>query len=205
MRSWTRTLNLDDAHTLLALAVPGRAIEDWTTACHANLPRLSVARRRELIRMVRDAFLSWEDGRVEPGLFLTHYTGAPASAQVELVAVQWALTHPLPLLAVERLVHPALESDAPEIALEAFTTLVARTLTTASDASLAKSRTVLLGALEGVGALTTSGTGRHRRLFARRGRPLGETRAYLVARGGPTLPARLTACEPLRRPELPVG
>ena len=196
MRSWTRTLNLDDAHTLLALAVPGRGIEDWTAASHASLPRLSTPRRRELIRMVRDAYLSWEDGRVEPGLFLTHYTGAPASAQVELVSAQWALTHPLPLLAVERLVLPALAEQRPEIALRRVTQLVESVLKTASPASLVKSRTVLLGALEGVGALTTSGTGRHRRLFARHGRPLAETRAYLVARGGPTLPRRLTACAP---------
>ena len=196
MRSWTRTLNLDDAHTLLALAVPGRGVEDWTTACHASLPRLSAARRRELIRMVRDAYLSWEDGRVEPGMFLTHYTRAPASAQVELVSVQWALTHPLPLLAVERLVEPALQAASPEIPLDAFTRLVGDALQTGSETSLSKSRTVLLGALEGVGALGTSGTGRHRRLFAQRGRPLPETRTYLVARGGPTLPARLTACHP---------
>lgn len=194
MRSWTRTLNLDDAHTLLALAEPGATVEAWTAACHAALPRLSAPRRRELVRIVRDDFLSWEDGRIELGLFARHYHAAPAMVQVELVNVQWALTHPLPLVAVEALVEPALAAADPEIPLGAVDALVHRTLATRSAASLGKSRTVLLGALEGVGALESSGTGKHRRLFARRGAPDPATCAYLVERGGPGLPAALTAC-----------
>jgi len=194
VRSWTRTLNLDDAHTLLALATPGLALELWTRSCHQSLPRLSPARRRELIRMVRDDFLSWEDGRVELGLFGQHYSPASASVQVELVAVQWALTHPLPLIAVRELIEPALAARSPEISLSQFTLLVDQSLATSSAASLRKSRAVLLGALEGVGALVGSGTGKHRRLFAHRGNPAAATRRYLTERGGPSLPAALTAC-----------
>ncbi|MEZ4321082.1 MAG: hypothetical protein R3F61_26620 [Myxococcota bacterium] len=194
MRSWTRTLNLDDAHTLLALAEPGLSETAWCRSCHASIPHLSAPRRRELIRMVREDFLSWEDGRVELGLFSRYYVGAPASVQVELVNVQWALTHPLPVVAVAELVEPALASADPEIPLDRVTALVAQRLTTGSQASLGKSRTVLVGALEGVGALRASGTGKHRRLFASRGVPHELTRAYLVARGGPSLPAALTAC-----------
>ncbi|MFK7931789.1 MAG: hypothetical protein AB8H79_26670, partial [Myxococcota bacterium] len=71
MKSWTRTLNLDDAHTLLALAQPGSTQAEWTQACHAALPGLSVARRRELVRLLREGFLTWtDDDRIDEGLFL---------------------------------------------------------------------------------------------------------------------------------------
>lgn len=194
MRSWTRTLNLDDAHTLLALTRPGDEEVAWVARAHEALAHQSPPRRRELVRMVREELLDWEDGCVAPGLFLTHYAAAGASGQVELLDVQWALTHPLPLVAVAELVEPALACAEPAIPLARVDALVEDRLTTRSTASLRKTRTVLVGALEGVGALDTRGTGQHRTLVARRGCPGPEARAYLVARGGAELPRRLTAC-----------
>lgn len=197
MRSWTRTLNLGDAHTLLAMSLPGTPEPEWTARASRALAHQSPPRRRELVRMVRESFLDWQDEAVAPGLFLTHYLAAGAMGQVELAEVQWALTHPLPLVAVAELVEPALASDDPEVPLDRVDAFVAGKLTTRSAASLRKTRTVLIGALADVGALDTSGTGQHRALRARRGCPGAEARAYLIARGGPDLPRRLTACAPV--------
>ena len=182
VKSWTRTLNLDDAHTLLAQAEPGLSLTDWSERCHQNLPVLSQARRRELVRMLRDGFLTVDDGRISNGLFLRCYSDAPATAQFDMVHVQWALSHGLTLLAVRSLVAPALRSGKPEIPLAAVEQLVAGAVDTRSAESLRKSRTVLLGALEHVGVLETRGTGQHRTLRARRATPHPFAFAYLILR-----------------------
>lgn len=183
MKSWTRTLNLDDAHTLLALAEPGRAVDAWAEDCMDALPSLSHPRRRELVRMLRDDFLELDDdGRLVAGLFLHTYRKAPGVAQIDLVQAQWALTHPITLVAVKGLVEPALRIGEPDIPLDDVERLVAAHLDTASVESRRKTRTVLLGALEGLGVLVTRGTGQHRSLRAARGRPHPATFAYLVRR-----------------------
>lgn len=195
VRSWTRTLNLHDAHTLLALAEPGIRRLAWTDACHSSLPHLSTARRRELIRMVRDDFLEWDGTAVEPGVFQKAYDSATAGEQVELVAVRWAQSHPLPEHAVARLVEPALERGDPELPLSTVTAWIDRVVDTDSRASLTKTRAVLLAALEGTGALGTRGTGQHRSVWAKRGEPSARTVGYLTAWSGSTdLVCRLTAC-----------
>lgn len=182
MKSWTRTLNIDDAHTLLALAQPGVRLADWSGACHTVLPSLSQPRRRELIRILRESFLDWRDDRMENGLFLRAYAHAPADAQVDLVALQWALSHPIAAIVVDELVRPALAAGARDIPLSEVERVVAAHVETSSRESLRKTRTVLLGALEGVGALVTKGTGQHRSLRASRGRPHPLAFAYLVQR-----------------------
>lgn len=182
MKSWTRTLNLDDAHTLLAQAEPGLSLTDWSERCHQNLPVLSQARRRELVRMLRDGFLTVDDGRISNGLFLRCYSDASARAQFDMVHIQWALSHGLTLLAVRSLVAPALRSGKPEIPLAAVEQLVAGAVDTRSAESLRKSRTVLLGAMEHVGVLETRGTGQHRTLRARRATPHPFAFAYLILR-----------------------
>ncbi len=183
MKSWTRTLNLDDAHTLLALAETGSTQLAWKQACHRALPGLSVARRRELIRLVRDGFLAWtEDARVANGVFQQIYNDAPATAQMDLVDLQWALSHPITLIAVEHLVAPIVNQEETEISLNTVETLVAEHLHTNSPESLRKTRTVLLGAMEGIGTLITRGTGQHRSLRASRGTPHPIAFGYLVMR-----------------------
>ena len=181
MKSWTRTLNLDDSHTLLAAVQPGMTFESWKNECHVALSDLSMPRRRELIRILRDDFLDWtEDGIVNDGLFLRFYERAAALAQVDLVGVQWALSHPLALVAADELVGPALEMGDPKIPLQAFDDLVAHHVKTESAESLRKTRTVLLGALENIGTLVTRGTGQHRSLEAARGAPHPMAFGYLV-------------------------
>jgi len=212
VKSWTRTLNLDDAHTLLALARLGQSESAWSEACHTELPQLSPARRRELIRLVREGYLEWDEtDRIVDGLFLHVYEISPAIGQIDLVQVQWALSHPSTLIAVETLVKPALESGRLAIALDQVEAFVAAHLETESIESLRKTRTVLLGALEHVGVLTTRGTGQHRSLAASRGAPHGAAFAYLVRREleesgrswmteeevlTNSLPVRLTLCPP---------
>jgi hypothetical protein len=171
MKSWTRTLNLHDAHELLALASTGMDYGDWATACHRAIPRLSAERRRELIRILRDQFMNWREHKLMESTFLSLYRGAPQPARRNLVTVRWALTHPLTLLATEELIPPALAAPSPAIPLAALDALVAANVKSTSAESLRKTRTTLLGAMEGVGTLITSGTGQHRALRAARGRP----------------------------------
>ncbi|MFK7930326.1 MAG: hypothetical protein AB8H79_19210, partial [Myxococcota bacterium] len=101
---------------------------------------------------------------------------------IDLVAAQWALSHPLSLVAVQELVEPALESGDLNIPLEQVGHLVGSHLQTDSAESLRKTRTVLLGALEGVGTLDTRGTGQHRSLAASRAEPHAIAFGYLVLR-----------------------
>lgn len=210
VKSWTRTLNVDDAHTLLALTRPGLSLEDWIRSCRPCLKRLSADRQREVLRLLRDGFLECDGRTIRDGLFLRFYTQAPASAQLDLVQLQWALTHPISLIAVDRLVAPALARGAGEIPLAGVEALVRAHVDTDSAESLRKTRTVLLNALDGVGAMVTRGTGQHRSIRASRGVPHPLAFGYLLVRelltrGGTmrhaeavasSLPVRLTQCEP---------
>jgi hypothetical protein len=183
LTTWTRTLNLDDAHVLLALAVPGTDYDDWVRACYEALPELSEARARELVRLVRDGFLDARDeGPLPDSLFLACYQDAPAAAQIDLVAVQWALSHPLTLVATEELVAPRLVSGKSALSLDDIDAAVARQVASESAESLRKTRTVLVGAMEEVGTLETRGTGQHRSLRASRGAPHPLAFAYLLRR-----------------------
>jgi len=210
VKSWTRTLNIDDAHALLAIAVRGLDYDEWTEQCHKALPHLSMPRRRELIRMIREYYLDLgPDKKIVDGLFTDFYTSAPAVDQIDLVQVQWAMSHPISLVANDTLVRSALASGEPQIPLAAVEKLVATQLETASAESRRKTRTTLLGALEGVGTLETRGTGQHRSIRATRGFPTPLTFGYLVQRDlhdreidgmmrsevlESSLPVRLTCC-----------
>ncbi len=213
VKSWTRTLNLDDSHTLLALARPGVTQDQWVDRAHKALPHLSVARRREVIRLLRDGLIEWSaDQRVKHGLFLDIYASASASAQVDLLHHAWAMSHPISLVAVEHVVAPRLEGMGDlEIPLQEVEALVRRFVETDSDESLRKTRTVLLGALEDIGTLVTRGTGQHRGLRAERGTPNPVTFGWLIRREladrgvdsmmasevpDTSLAARLTQCGP---------
>lgn len=209
MKSWTRTLNLDDAHSLLALAEPGLTRAAWMAACHDALPHLSAARRREIVRLLRDGWLDWSDEpepRLLDGLFLRVYATAPAAAQLDLVDVAWALSHPITLVATDALVAPRLDRADRAVPLDEVDALVAAHIETDADESRRKTRTVLLGAMEGIGTMVTRGTGQHRSLWAARGAPHPLAYGYLVLRdleergvaaidADTALPARLTRCD----------
>ena len=212
MKSWTRTLNFDDAHTLLAITRPGLHLDAWVERCRQHLPHLSADRQREVLRLLRDGFLELDpQEHICDGLFLRFYARAPASAQLDLVQVQWALTHPISLVAVSELVTPALDRNAPEIRLEEVEELVREHVITDSAESIRKTRTVLLNALDGVGAMITRGTGQHRSIRASRGSPHPLAFGYLVVRDllergagsmmrteavESSLPVQLTQCPP---------
>jgi hypothetical protein len=182
LKSWTRTLNIDDAHGILSVSEPGISLEEWRTRAYAAIGHLSIARSREVIRIIRDAFLEWEDNTLQAGLFLRFYRGAPAMAQVDLVHAQWALSHPIGLATTEELVRPALESASREIPLQEFDAFVATHLETNSAQSLRKTRTTVLGALESIGTLLLRGTGQHRSIRAARGELHPLVFGYLIHR-----------------------
>lgn len=214
MKSWTRTLNVEDAHDLLALAQPGRSLVEWSRTCRAGLGHLSAARSSELVRMVRDEFLEVDsDGRIQDGLFLRAYHGASALAQLDLVAVQWALSHPLTCVAAEQLVAPLLDAvpsgEDAELEVDAVEALVSAALSTTSAESRRKTRTVLLGALEGLGVVGDRGPGVQRAVRVSRGRPHAAAFGYMLLRElaergldamlaveavESSLPLRLTCC-----------
>lgn len=188
MLSWTRTLNMDDGHSLLARVEPGMPVAEWSAACYRDLAHLSIARRRELVRIVRDALLDIDgEGIVRESLFLRFYRNAPASAQVDLLDLAWALSHPLPLLVAERLLVPARRTSRPVVAMALVENLVRGELSTGSVESVRKTRTVALGALERVGAIHPRGAGNNRALWAARAEPhplaFGWT-MHLAARSG---------------------
>jgi len=183
MKSWTRTLNLDDSHSLLALAESGVPLDVWTQRCHASLPNLSLGRRRELIRLLRDGFLSWtKDKLLTDSLFFSCYAGAPATAQIELLQLHWALSHPITLAFTQTLLTEALGRPSRGISLAEVDDAVRGLLSTSSEESMRKTRTVLLNALEGIGTLITSGTGLHRTLWAAQAAPHPLVFGYLILR-----------------------
>jgi hypothetical protein len=181
LNSWTRTLNLDDAHTMLALAEVGISAAQWENSVHKALSAISAARRKELVRILKSGFVEFDSKRrVHSSSFIKVYSKAPASAQINLLALRWALSHPLTLVASTTLVAPALASDTTEISLSAVEELVGKFVQTKSKESLRKTRTVLLGALGGIGVLATKGTGKHRSLRASHGAPHPISFSYLL-------------------------
>jgi len=183
VKSWTRTLNRDDAHDLLSCAEPGLTFADWRTEASPRITHLSPDRQREIFRILRNQFLTWtEDQRIAEGLFLGRYHRVPASVQIQLLDVHWALTHPIALIAVRSLLVPAVESNQLDISLAELDALVAQHVDSVSSESLRKTRTVLLGALEETGALLGRGTGQHRQLKANRTRPHPRVFSYLILR-----------------------
>ena len=183
MKSWTRTLNFDDAHNLLACAVPGLTFDAWRAEASPLIEHLSQARKREIFRILRDQFLDWSaDGRIENGLFLRSYMDVPASVQIQMLHQHWALSHDITLLVLRDLASDAVASETTDIALADLDAVVARYVDSTSAESLRKTRTVLLGALEATGTIVGRGTGQHRTLRAARTRPHPLVYAYLVQR-----------------------
>jgi len=183
VKSWTRTLNLDDAHSLLAFAEPGLSYQDWRTDASSLIAHLSADRQREIFRILRDQFLDWSsEGLIEDGPFLAAYQRVPASVQIELLNHHWALSHSLSLIVLRQLVAPALEAEKPDIELADLDRIVAAQVDSGSTQSLRKTRTVLLGALEATGTIIGRGTGQHRSLRAARTEPHPLVYTYLVRR-----------------------
>jgi hypothetical protein len=166
---------------MLAFAEIGRPAEEWEGAVHQALAGISLARRKELIRILKVGFVEFDAAnQITCSPFLDTYHRAPATTQVNLLALNWALSHPLTLIASTALVSPALTKTDTNIPLSDVEKLVGSFVKTRSIESLRKTRTVLLGALEGIGVIATKGTGKHRSLRATRGIPDPISFSYLL-------------------------
>lgn len=190
LTSWTRTLNEDDALTLLDSAHAGTSVEDWTTLGNELLPQASPVRRRELIRIVREELLDNRDGVIvdSPWLRLFH-DGSPHRRLGLLYGRLWR-NRPLVLRALDELVHPAFERsgrplaphDADLIEAAAWDDFLHASLRPdVPNDSFVKTRSTLQGALRDVGVLEITGH-RGRVVRVRHARPDPLAFAWVVAR-----------------------
>src|SRR5690606_16514151 len=85
LTSWTRTLNEEDALTLLDSAHPGARVEEWVELGHQLLPQASLARRRELIRIVREELLDTRDGVIDASAWLRLLQGGSPHRRLGLL------------------------------------------------------------------------------------------------------------------------
>lgn len=188
--SWTRTLNEEDALSLLDAALPGTPVEEWEELGHRLLPQASQARRRELIRIVREELLDTREGVIVASTWLRLLQEGSPHRRLGLLYGRLWRNRPLVLRALDELIHPLLarshrplaphDSDAlnaddwdaflrsclrPDVPSEAF----------------AKTRSTLQGALRVVGVLEITGN-RGREFRVKRGRPDPLAFAWTVAR-----------------------
>lgn len=190
LTSWTRTLNEDDALTLLDNAYAGMSIDDWTDLADRLLPQAGAARRRELIRMVRDELLDVRDDAVVASAWLRLFQDGNPHRRVGLLYGRLWRNRPLVLRALDELVHPALERadrplppyDADLIEPDAWDRFVRAALRPdVPSEAFAKTRSTLQGALRSVGVLEISGN-QGRTCRVRHGRPDPLAFAWVVAR-----------------------
>lgn len=167
IESWTRTLNEDDALTLVDLARAGLPLSAWTEDAHDALPQASRDRRTETIRLVREHLLDWvaadaDDPAIADTTWLRlMHDGAPY-ARVELLWGRYLFEHPWVRRAIDELVAPALAAadeplsprDVDRLDLTDWTTWVDRTLRPdVGPASRPKTRQQLQRALVRLGVL----------------------------------------------------
>lgn len=190
LTSWTRTLNEDDALTLLDSAHPGASVDDWAEMGDRLLPQASPARRRELIRIVRNELLDSRDGIIVDSAWLRLFHGGSPHRRLGLLYGRLWRNRPLVLRALDELVHPALERADRPLAPRDADLLDANAWEQFLRASLrpevpheafVKTRSTLQAALRDVGVLEIAG-GRARAIRVRHGRPDPLAFAWVVAR-----------------------
>jgi hypothetical protein len=190
LTSWTRTLNEDDALTLLDNAYDGTTIEDWTELADRLLPQAGAPRRRELIRMVRDELLDVRDGAIVASAWLRLFQDGNPHRRLGLLYGRLWRNRPIVLRALDELVHPALERadrplpphDADLIEPEVWDRFVRAALRPdVPQEAFAKTRSTVQSALRAVGILDISGN-QGRICRVRRGRPDPLAFAWVVAR-----------------------
>jgi hypothetical protein len=190
LTSWTRTLNEEDALTLLDNAHGGMSVADWADLADRLLPQASAARRRELIRMVREELLDVRNDAVVASAWLRLFQDGNPHRRLGLLYGRLWRNRPLVQRALDELVHPALERadrplaqyDADLIDADTWDRFVRQSLRPdVPPEAFAKSRSTVQGALRVVGVLEISGS-HARTCRVRRGRPDPLAFAWVVAR-----------------------
>jgi hypothetical protein len=190
LTSWTRTLNEADALALLDSAHEGMSVKDWAICGDRLLPQASSARRRELIRIVREELLDSRDGLIVASAWRRLLQEGSPHRRLGLLYGRLWRGRPLVLRAVEEVIHPALSRadrplaphDADIIDPEDWDRFLRACLhPDVPPEAYAKTRNTLLGALRAVGVLEIS-SGREREIRVRRGRPDPIAFAWVVAR-----------------------
>lgn len=120
LTSWTRTLNEAEAFTLLDHARPGMPLDQWAREGHDLLPQASLARRRELIRIVREDLLDHDGAAIVDSAFGRLFRAGSPHRRRGLLYGRVLARRPLVAPALAALVAPALaRADAPLAAPDA--------------------------------------------------------------------------------------
>jgi hypothetical protein len=190
LTSWTRTLNVEDALTLLDSAHADTSVEDWAERGDRLLPQASPARRRELIRIVREELLDSRDGVIVSSAWLRLFQEGSPHRRLGLLFGRLWRNRPLVQRALDELVHPALERadrplaphDSDLIDADRWDRFLRSALRPeVPSEAFAKTRSTLQGALRDVGVLEITGS-RERVIRVRRGRPDPLAFAWVLAR-----------------------
>lgn len=179
LTSWTRTLNVEDALALVDSAQPGMTVGVWEDVAHGILPQASLARRRELVRIVRDELLDVHIGTIRSSAWLRlFHEGSPHRRTGLLLGRLWR-NRPLVHRALDELVRPALDvtdrplapHDADLIEGSTWDSFLRRTLhADVPQVAFTKTRSTLQAALRDTGVLLVAGNTR-RTTRVTRGRP----------------------------------
>ncbi len=190
LTSWTRTLNEEDALTLVDNAQPGVSTAEWSELADRLLPQASAARRRELIRMVRDELLDTKEGSLIASAWLRLFQDGSPHRRVGLLYGRLWRNRPLVMRALDELVHPALvKADRPlaprgadllepDVWDEFIRTCLRPDV---PGEAFIKTRSTVQSALRSVGVLEISGN-QGRTCRVRRGRPDPLAFSWVVAR-----------------------
>ncbi|MGA3123999.1 MAG: hypothetical protein ABSF69_24840 [Polyangiaceae bacterium] len=190
LTSWTRTLNEEDALTLLDSAHAGTSVEDWAARGDSLLPQASPARRRELIRIVREELLDSRDAVIVESAWLRLFQNGSPHRRLGLLYGRLWRNRPVVLRALDEVVHPALERadrplaphDSDVIDADTWDRFLRSALRSdVPSEAFAKTRSTVQGALRDVGVLEITGN-RERAFRVRRGRPDPLAFAWVVAR-----------------------
>lgn len=190
LTSWTRTLNEEDALTLLDSAHEGTSVEEWAALGDRLLPQASPARRRELIRIVREELLDTRDGVIVASTWLRlMHEGSPHRRLGLLYGRLWR-NRPLVVRALDEVILPALERadrplaphDSDLIEPDDWDRFLRASLRPdVPPEAYAKTRNTVLSALRAVGVMEITGA-REREFRVRRGRPDPLAFVWVVAR-----------------------
>jgi hypothetical protein len=189
LTSWTRTLNVEDAFVLVDTAFPDSPVADWIERGDRLLPQASPARRRELIKIVREELLDTQAGMIVGSAWLRLFQDGSVQRRKCLLFARLWRNRPLVERALETLVHPALTQmdrplaphDSDRIEPQTWDRFLRSALRPdVPSEAFAKTRSTLQGALRDVGVLDIGAT-RERITRVQHGRPDAVAFAWAVA------------------------